>query len=228
MTDMFDNLDPACVALAQAIMAGQQVPMTAETASCLEEVNNNLGYDAAFNAYVLNSERNPRYPYVDTAGCITIGKGHKIDTLAEFLSMPFYIDGENRPATDEEKRQAYYALKSYGKNNYVAEYYMNVTPLRLVDEYREALYQQDIFSRHHELNNGVVPNFDRMTAPMRRATMDVHFNAGMSQFPKARGFARELKKAEYCQSLHRLENNPNVRQRNEWTYNECMNGDFIR
>lgn len=228
MTNIFNDVDPACVALAQAIINNPNTPLTLDMASCLAELTDRLGYDGQFKEYILKSEDNPKHPYVDTEGYITIGKGHKVNSLSEFLSIPFYIEGENRLATDEEKRQAYYVLRSYGRNNYMASYYANVTLLRLSENYRDTLYNGDILTRHNELSRGAVPNFNQMSAPMRRATMDVHYNAGISQFPNARAAARSFNKEEYCRNLHRLENNPNVRARNEWTYNECMNGDFIR
>lgn len=228
MTDMFDNLDPACVALAQAIIDNPTLPLTYDMAACLDQITNQLGYDERFKEYLFGSEGSPDNPYPDPKGFVTGGEGHKFTSREEFVATPYYINGSGRPATVAEKEAGYDRLSAVGENNNRAKYYENITPLRMPREYATLLRDKDLLTRHHELNNGVVPNFDRMTAPMRRATMDVHFNAGMSQFPKARGFARELKKAEYCQSLHRLENNPNVRQRNEWTYNECMNGDFIR
>ena len=231
MTNLYDLImncdDPECVRLGKAFLKGMGYPMDNTTAECFGQLNQSLGYDEEFDSYIQKSEENIEYPYVDTAGYITVGKGHKIGSRQEFMNMPFYIVGQNRPATMAEKESGYTVLIAYGPTNYTAKHFESVTPLRLTLDYLNALYEHDILIRHRELSRMPDLNFNDMRPRTRRATMEVHFNAGMSQFPEARKAAKRKDLNAYCHHLHRRENNDNVKRRNEWTIRECLSGGFI-
>lgn len=125
------------------------------------------------------------HPYADTKGYITTGYGANIDKYSDFDKVNFLVNGE--PASEQAKKEAYNKLKEMatmvdqnGKrifHNYAADFYENVTPLRISED--EALN----LAQNHMVNDLAhvrkeFSDFDSFPMPLKEALLDIQYNTG--------------------------------------------------
>ncbi|MBR1398669.1 MAG: minor capsid protein [Alphaproteobacteria bacterium] len=130
------------------------------------------------------------FPYLDSVGEDTVCTGHLI-TDKEQYSLPYYMADTGKPATKEEIKKEFDKLHKYteyqkqaaeklkhDKNSkdkpYVAEFFEDVTKLRLTDAQCDAIDREIIEKKWNELVEQF-PNFTIMDWNLQRAIFDVHY-----------------------------------------------------
>ena len=64
---------------------------------------------------------------------------------------------------------------------------------------------------------------------MRQALLETHYTSNILNWPKLRKAAKAKDRDWVCSELHRDETDrPDLRRRNKWSYDKCMQGNFIK
>lgn len=146
------------------------------------------------------NEGNTAWMYLDTAGHVTVGIGHMLDTSADAEALPFVEQETSRPAMPDGIRAAYAAVRDtrhlVGRP---AGAFAALTAVRLPRAAVRAAYERDferIHRRTRDLLRAVGGGLDSYPDPAQIAVIDMAFNLGPSglyeKFPKFRndGLAR--------------------------------------
>ena len=169
------------------------------------------------------------YPYLDTNGLITIGVGANIDNNP--LSMDWYYKNpdtgklrhldKNNPddlrlikeevsnLEKEREKLPYDEKKKTWKNNYVAEYYEEITNLRVSEEYLNREYYKRAKDAVNNIQNTIkrynkdskkqndIPDFHKLPQPLQFVLMDMMYNMGQTRFDYITHTEKDGKKRGY-------------------------------
>jgi hypothetical protein len=121
-----------------------------------------------------------KHIYLDTKGVITTGAGTNIDNFDTFMNVGFMVN--NRPATYQEKLDAYNRFKELSKrgahkNNYNAEYYDKESNLRITPEVAINSLNKHTLNDLKKLKEGF-EDFDIFPLPLQEVLMDIRYNTG--------------------------------------------------
>ena len=174
-----------------------------------------------------------RHPYLDTLGVRTVCRGKNVNNRNVFTAQPWQIADLWQPANTAEIQAGYTQIGTapYGQNH-EAEDFEDYTNLRLPEEYCQSLYKQDLDYYYNQLAENI-PNFYRMTLPMRLAMLERHYNTGSlnseKAWPKLYEHSAAFKDQEdICSNLHTDEYDKhgrpiaNMDRRNASAYQKCM------
>lgn len=112
--------------------------------------------------------------YLCSRGHVTVGVGHKLNSLAEALALQ--LAPRDAIATDYE------AVRS-GPKGYIASWYARLTTARMADPDIDSLLAEDI-QRFLAALRARLPIYDELPAPARRAVFNMAYNLGLSGFGK--------------------------------------------
>ena len=193
-------------------------------------------FDRFLNQLAEFEGRNILYPYPDTVGNATVCRGFNVQDEKVFYEQPFFIDGLNRPATLQEKKEGYknLSLAPYGQT-LDADEFKNTTNLRLSEEYCNQIFPQLVRYFYKQLQKSL-PNFDRLPVPAQKAILETQFHAGnlnnAKKWPLLHKALQEMNQEEVCKNIHRKEYDENGEpilntiKRNKWAYENCMSEPF--
>lgn len=187
-------------------------------------------------------EGRKNYFYRDSVGQVTIGVGHLVPTEADALALRLIHRNDGKPATQDEIRAAYRAVKAeamsyigphdHKKHTYGAGHYKNVPgaaniamPEPEIDRLRDrhvrsfGVYLNQRFCKAH----GYKHDFADFPADVRLALYDMMFNWGPTKFPaKWPSLVRALK-AEDWRAAAAASRRPQLsRERNAYVHNLFM------
>lgn len=131
-------------------------------------------------AHLKKEEGNPQHIYLDTKGYKTIGVGINVDDWNTFQKLNFMLN--NRPATLEEKRQAFNIFEnSKAQNRYGqkfgAEYFKDVSNLRITDDESNRLLNQHLQNTLQHVQTQF-PNFQTFPQGLQNVLLDIAYNTG--------------------------------------------------
>ena len=189
---------------------------------------------ASLKPFLQDKEAFSEHPYLDIEGNITSGYGHMDKDLNCFARHPWYNQTTQKPATMEEIQKYYNILKTapYGQN-YGAKSFEPQTPLRLSRSYADQLLDHDIAVREEELHQ-THPNFKYMSPEMQVAIAEPNYHVGTLKWPKLKEAIKNKDKEAICQNIHRKETDnqgnfiKGFQERNQWAYDMCQKGYFIK
>lgn len=189
---------------------------------------------ASLKPFLQDKEAISEHPYLDIEGNITSGYGHMDKNLNSFARHPWYNQTTQKPATMEEIQKYYNTLKAapYGQN-YGAKSFKQQTPLRLSRSYAEQLLDHDIAIREEELHQ-THPNFKYMSPEMQVAIAEPNYHVGTLKWPKLKEAIQNKDKEAICTNIHRKETDnkgnfiKGFQERNQWAYDMCQKGYFIK
>jgi len=146
------------------------------------------------NDYITDGESPVSYPYLDAKGCLTIGKGFKIDSEDQFarLDLEMIKDGVPAAETEAEKRRAfrqmqakYEALGGRKKNrpagafNRRATAYETVTDIRMSMASMNAILEREIATRTGKIRTEVGDAaWNNLNRAQQTAIIDIDYNTG--------------------------------------------------
>lgn len=131
-------------------------------------------------AHLKEEENNKEYIYLDTKGYKTIGVGINVDNWNTFQKLNFMLN--NRPATLEEKRQAFdtfeslKAQKRYGQM-WTAKKFENSSNLRITDDESNRLLNQHLQNTLQHVQKQF-PNFQTFPQGLQNVLLDIAYNTG--------------------------------------------------
>lgn len=189
---------------------------------------------ASLKPFLQDKEAISEHPYLDIEGNITSGYGHMDKNLNSFARHPWYNTITQRPATMEEIQKYYNILKAspYGQKHGAATFEQH-TPLRLSRSYIDQLLDHDIAIREEELNQ-THPNFKYMSPEMQVAIAEPNYHVGTLTWPDLKEAIQNKDKDGICKNIHRKETNSDgkviagYKERNQWAYDMCQKGYFIK
>ena len=189
---------------------------------------------ASLKPFLKKKEDISEHPYLDIEGNITSGYGHMDKDINSFARHPWHNQTTQKPATMEEIQEYYNTLKAapYGQN-YGAKSFKHQTPLRLSRNYADRLLDHDIAIREEELHH-THPNFKYMSPEMQVAIAEPNYHVGTLGWPKLKEAIKNKDKEAICQNIHRKETddkgnfNKGFQERNQWAYDMCQKGYFIK
>lgn len=190
---------------------------------------------AKIKPFLRGAEGLEEHPYRDIYGKVTVCEGHMVpNPNKNMIEFPWLDKTTNMLASNEKINTDSSKLTNlpYGPN-YTADFYKDKTDLKLPPEYCKKLLDHDLAVREKELSRGF-PNYNRMSPDMQRALMDVHyqsnaFNKKRPQIRKLHDAARQFDKENFCKALMRDDSKrPDLKPRNEWVYEQCQKGYFIK
>lgn len=117
------------------------------------------------------------YMYLDSKGFITVGVGHLLKDLASAQKLNFK-KSNNRPASKDEIKADYAAVKQQPKNR-LASFYKKYVKLKLLEADIITLTNKHIDSFEVELNR-IFPDFSTYPSEVRLSLFDIIFNVGMT------------------------------------------------
>lgn len=185
--------------------------------------------EEAFNALkqqIILAEKSVDYPYLDINGNLTYGIGHMDNSYTGFSSHPWINSETQLPATKGELVLTFDTIKNqkFGKD-IPANNFEKLTKLRLPKLYIEELLDNDILSRHRELQK--LPNYNQADSKIQTAMIEPHYTSNILGWQKLRKALLKKDKNNVCKELHRDETNRNdLIERNKWVKKQCMNGSF--
>lgn len=127
-----------------------------------------------------DKEGNPSHIYLDTKGYKTTGVGANVDDWNNFNAVNWQMG--DRPATDEEKRQAFAIFeelkkqKKYGQNR-TADTFKEYSDLRISRQNAELLRDCHLFDDWLYLQKRV-PNFKSLPPQLQKVLLDIKYNTG--------------------------------------------------
>ncbi len=190
---------------------------------------------AKMKPFLRDAEEPKEHPYRDIYGYTTFCDGHMEPKPEKNMTEYPWLDKTTNMLASDEKINAdtaYLTTLPYGRGK-TASFYKDKTNLRLSPEYCEKLLDHDLAVREEELSRGF-PNYNRMSPDIQRALMEVHyqsnaFNKQRPQIRKLHNAARQSDKEKFCNALMRDDSKrPDLKQRNEWVYEQCQKGYFIK
>ncbi|MCE9688131.1 hypothetical protein LZP73_18300 [Shewanella sp. AS16] len=115
--------------------------------------------------------------YLDSKGLVTVGVGHLLKDSASAQMLNFKTC-TNLPASKDEVRADYEAVKKQPANRLVA-FYKQQVKLKLADADINSLTDKHIDSFEGELRR-IFPDFPTYPAEVKLALFDIIFNVGMT------------------------------------------------
>lgn len=115
--------------------------------------------------------------YLDSKGFVAVGVGHMLKDLASAQKLNFK-KGNDMPASKEEIKADYEAVKQQPKNR-LASFYKKHVKLKLSGADIITLTNKHIDSFEVELNR-IFPEFSTYPSEVRLALFDIIFNVGMT------------------------------------------------
>lgn len=209
-------------------LAGNNDVPSPSAKSPVQERSNSILPEDSWNElknFIGDQEKLIPYPYLDKFGGVTSCEGNLDESYDEFESHPWLDKTTGKPATSEQKRESWKNLTKQPKNH-KAQYYESKTNLEINPAYCNSLLNQNIQIRDAELKRGF-PNYSKMSQSMKNALHDVHYTSNVLNFKEAKNAARQMNKEDFCKQLHRSESGrPDMKDRNDWVYQQCMKGQF--
>ncbi len=163
-----------------------------ETEGTMLAQNKRQGYtyvrgvkDQDVEDYIRAQEGSENFLYQDSRGNPTIGVGKMIPNEKEMNGLPLYLFDQNgtevRPATSEEKSEAFRKLRTLPKGQISSSY----DPLRnegfkniqLKDDDVYKLYKEELSRKAAQVNKSL-PDLDTKPAPLQLMSMDMFYNLG--------------------------------------------------
>ena len=90
------------------------------------------------------------------------------------------------------------------------------------------MLKNNIKIRDRELLRGI-PNYSKMDNNMKQGLLEPHFTSNILPWPRLRDAATAKNRDLVCSELHRDEQGrPDLVERNKWSYDKCMQGQFIK
>ncbi len=125
--------------------------------------------------------------YLCSAGCVTVGVGHRLDSLDEALAL--------RLLPAEAVAADYQAVRA-ATPGMLASYYARITTARMSDPDIDALLDADVrrFLAGFRKN---LPVFDALPHPAQRATFNMAFNLGLAGFNKYQNLRAALETRDW-------------------------------
>ena len=129
-------------------------------------------------AHLKKEEDDIEHIYLDTKGYKTIGVGINVDDWNTFQKLNFMLN--NRPATLEEKRQAFdifenlKAQKHYGQK-WGAKIFENSSNLRITDDESNRLLNQHLQNTLQHVQKQF-PNFQTTSQGLQNVLLDIAYN----------------------------------------------------
>ena len=191
--------------------------------------NQDVFINKTMRPFIVKEEGLHDYPYLDTNGLITIGVGANINNNP--LSMDWYYKNpdtgklrhldKNNPddlrlikeelsyLEKEKEKLPYDEKKKTWKNNYVAEYYEEITNLRVSEEYLNREYYKRAKDAVNNIQNTIkrynkdskkqndIPDFHKLPQPLQFVLMDMMYNMGQTRFDYITHTEKDGKKRGY-------------------------------
>ena len=117
------------------------------------------------------------YLYLDTAGIVTVGIGHALETAGEAAVLPFVLGAGGARATTAEIEADYAAVKALPKGR-VAAFYRPFSRTVLGDDAIADLFTTDLNDFLAELGRKVA-GFDELPRGAQLALLDMAYNLGV-------------------------------------------------
>ncbi len=143
----------------------------------------------------LQFEDKKNFMYVDTAGHVHVGIGHKIDNENAAANIAF-VTSAGAPASKSDITSAYRKLiTEFNKikfkvtlpkkklHNMAAAYFEKLTTLRLPSQAIKDLYEDDVGASLHQLKyHPKYPDFETFPKEAKIAILDIAFSMGVAGF----------------------------------------------
>lgn len=144
---------------------------------------------AFIREHIKNNETPVPHPYLDNKGKVTIGVGFLADSKEAFQALPLITEG--RPATQEEKSQAWDALEAEkaarrGDFNTGPKYYEGKTALTMSKAAIAKRLDQEIATRSAKAAQVIGADaWDKLTDGQKAAAVDIDYATGdIAKFEK--------------------------------------------
>ncbi len=123
--------------------------------------------------------------YLDSVGIITVGCGTALEDDAFAAKVPFFHDTTKAPATGDEIRAAWAALRAESaaqsaaaaNKKHVARFYENKSDLRITTDTSTGLRDRHVQDDYQSLQ-AIYPHFDDFPEDARLALFDMIYNLG--------------------------------------------------
>lgn len=143
--------------------------------------------------YAKEFEGSIPYMYLDTAGVVTIGIGHALETPAEATAIPFTLRASGQLASAAQIDADYVGVKAQPSGQ-IASYYKPFSQTGLGDDGIADLFRQDLGEFLPTLA-ARVPGYAEFPATAQLALLDLAFNLGvnglLTKFPKMMAFVTQ-------------------------------------
>ncbi len=144
---------------------------------------------------IISEEDMYKYLYKDSKGQITIGAGTLVDSPEKMKSLPMYVKDENgkkRPATDEEKVEAYEAIESFKKgefkdttaDKYNPKDHPELRNIFIETDVSKRLVKEHLLEDYKKLKADLKKSqidFDKLDDDIKMAIFDIRYNTGNFQ-----------------------------------------------